>query len=309
MRSFLIVGGLMLVVGLVFVKGLVPKQAEATSSKPDPNRGEIVVEYADFESEAPPVFSTRVAEPDPEPEFEAPAEAAEPELTRTPPVETAEPAAADPAPDLQARDDIPDVVANAGEGQTVWLGDNEIKLDGSASVGGGLRYAWRQVSGPGELTIADPTAEKTTASGFPTDGDTSGDASYEFELTTTDFLGKESTATVRYKVKTAPALTIRPRAKQQLAYRDGYLLAHFEAWKTNRSDYAETFEVRSSSELTFQQLSGAAEYEISVSEARRGLTYQVTIYYPEDGSSSWLEFFVDTAEHIPAVLQFGVNWE
>jgi hypothetical protein len=94
-----------------------------------------------------------------------------------------------------------------------------------------------------------------------------------------------------------------------LALRDGYLLAHYDAWKTNATDATETFELRSPGELFIQHMGGRGSFDISGGDTGDGYAYQISVYYQEGQASTWLEFFVDTAERVPAVVQIGVSWE
>ena len=132
---------------------------------------------------------------------------------------------------------------------------------------------------------------------------------YEFQVTVRDVHGHSSTDTVRHVALAGPSLSISPRPRRWLAYRDGYMLTHYEASRTNNSGFVEIFEVRSAVELRFSQLGGEGEFEIVTNETHDGYVYLISVYYQDGVPATWLEFFVDTPERIPAVLQFSINWE
>ncbi len=309
MRSFLILGSAVVVVTLMVLNGVLPRQAGATGSAQDAHGddGPLELRYVDFEDESPPVFRRHdhdIAETDPDEEPEA----AEPPVADEGDTGEPEAGADEDWGDSYAEPAQP--VADAGPDRVLWVALNEIPLAGGESRGDGLTYSWKQVGGPHELNIADPVAAATTASGFPLEwGIDWDDAVYEFELTVSDIYGQQSVDYVQFEVKAAPVLSITPRPRRELAQRDGYLLAHYESWATNRTDSAETFEIRSRLELFLQHLGGDTNYELTVTQRRRGYLYRLTVYYQEGQSTSWLEFFADTDERIPAILQFGVNWD
>jgi len=217
-----------------------------------------------------------------------------------------------PSESLQPEQDLPAASptphADAGPDRTVWMGDHEITLDGTGSHGTELSYSWRQLSGPVDLLIDNPRAANTVAAGLAQEWPER-DATYEFELTVRDAHGREAVDVVRFTVQAAPSITVDPAARRRLAWREGYLLGHFESWKTNRTDDAEVFIIRCPSELTFHHLGGMVDFDIAPLECNSGFEYQLTLFYREPESSTFVEFFVDTPERIPAVLQFGVNWE
>ena len=310
MRSYLYLAGLALGVGLLALSGYLPRRAGAISGASDKvtDQGSgtaLEMRYTDFEEEQPfisdhPTRSRRQdtanAKPAPPPQGDT----AEPEPDQSP--------AGDE--DEQPLADHPQPVADAGVDRILWLGTDEVPLDGSGSTGDALTYAWRQVAGPYDLTIKKASAAKTVATGFPLDGWTDwDDGFYEFELMVTDAYGQQTGTSVRHVVKSAPDLHIKPKPKREFALRDGYLLAHFEVWTTNRADYAETFRLSYSSELFIERVGGDADYEIALSDAEDAYVYQVVVYYREGQPTSWLELFVDTPERVPAVVQLGVNWE
>jgi hypothetical protein len=301
MRSLFFVGGLACLAGVLFVKGYLLRSAGAAG-----NGGagtEIRFEYTNYDDERPPALPAREErprEPDPGQSQEGAA---------APPPSTGDAAASEqPAgdPEVVAADAAPH--ADAGPDRVTWMGDQQLSLDGSASRGEELSYSWRQLSGPVDLQIQNPRAAQTVASGLVQEWPEK-DPTYEFELAVRDVQGQEGVDIVYFTVKAAPDVSIIPAPKRRLAWRDGYLLAHFEAWKTNRTDETEAFAIRSPSELTFQQLSGTAEFELVPTEASSGFEYQLTVFYRDAESSTFLEFFVDTPERIPAILQFGVEWE
>lgn len=74
------------------------------------------------------------------------------------------------------------VVARAGTDRTAEE-DSTVSLDGSASVGNGLSYQWRQLSGA-DVTINNATSEQATFTAPPFD--TGGDNALEFELVVRD---------------------------------------------------------------------------------------------------------------------------
>lgn len=320
MRSFILVGGLACVAGVLFVKGYLLKPASATGNSEADTGTEIRFKYTSYADERPRALPMRPqtqpqdqAAPDPQKH----ARVSTPEGGGPPPSsdDSSSSSASDPQSpgrdvrDVQAPDsDASGPHADAGPDRVVWMGDREIRLDGSASQGESLSYLWRQLDGPVNLHIKTPRVAQTTAGGLPQEWpDTS--ATYLFELTVRDAHGQEAVDEVSVSVQAAPALTVVPAATRRLAWREGYLLAHFEAWKTNRTDDAEAFEIRSPGELTFHHLDGTAEFELTPFECDAGFAYQLSLFYREPQSSSYVEFFVESAERIPAILQFGVNWE
>ncbi len=58
------------------------------------------------------------------------------------------------------------VVANAGPDQTITLPTSSITLNGNSSTGSITSYAWSQVSGPSNATIASPSTVTTSVSGL-----------------------------------------------------------------------------------------------------------------------------------------------
>jgi len=310
MRSLLVICGLAALLAVVFLSGSLPRRARATPNTQGASSG-LELRYADYDSEGPPVAEYHSSHPSGAAEQEPPAEAAS--GARAQPAAPPEPAPEAPAepqsvPDVP-EDDASGPTADAGQDRIVWLGDDRIQLDGSASAGDGLTYYWRQTGGPVTLYIKNPAAAKTTASGLTVEPGSGADQKYEFELDVTDRQGRSASDTVTYTVKAAPALSTVPPARRELAYRDGYLFMHFQMWKTNRAEEFEVFEVRSKSELTFHHIGGRGRFEITPARSEGRYGYTITVYYLEGETTTWLEFFVDTPERVPAILQIGVNWE
>lgn len=201
----------------------------------------------------------------------------------------------------------PPPVADAGRDRVVWIGWDEIVLDGSASTGEELSYDWLQIAGARTLEIANARRARAAAElafddvpGWP-------QAAYEFELLVTDKHGRESFDSVEIVVKSAPALTISPSARRRFEYRDGYLLGHYEAWATNLETFDFTFQIVAHQELTFTRVSGG-EYDLSGGPLEGLYVYRITLYAQRDEPTSWAEFLVDTAEQVPGVVQLGVSW-
>ncbi len=203
--------------------------------------------------------------------------------------------------------DLP--AADAGQGEVVWIGWDELRLDGRGSDGVDLTYAWRQVAGPAQLEIADPDRPLTKATGLPV-GRSMGwePLLFTFELRVTDADGVYDAATVDYVVITGPELEIEPVAQRRFEPRDGYVLAHYEAWTTNLETNASDFVIKSPVRLTFTPVSGG-EYQLRHKSRSGKHTYTVTVYYPEGASSSLMEFLADTEEKVPVIIQLGVSWD
>lgn len=328
MRSMFVLGAVAIGLMLLVAKGYLPRRAGATVNSADAvsagRGGGVETRYADYEAPQPAQAAPRAHDRQPA----RPHHQTQPAREAVAPPQAAleRPAGKAHADDTGGRksqpddskqvvpppaDEQPKPVADAGPDQTVWIGRNELALDGGRSTGAGLTYAWRQVSGPRELTIAKPSAATTTATGLSdlTAATDWKDAIYELELTVTDAHGRQTSDKVRYTVRKTPALSIRPRAETRLAYRDGYLMAHYAAWKTNQADYTETFELRSPQPLFIQQLAGDTDYEIAISEAGEHYVYRVSVFCRQGRPTTSMEFFVDTAERIPAIVQLGVTWE
>jgi hypothetical protein len=96
-------------------------------------------------------------------------------------------------------------IARAGEDVSIRQPISQVVLDGSYSTDPEKRlksYAWTQVSGPVNTTIADPTGALTNVSGLTQLGD------YIFSLTVTDYDGLSHTDEVRVTI--LEALNIPP---------------------------------------------------------------------------------------------------
>lgn len=239
------------------------------------------------------------------------------ERTEPPPLPVDEPVRV-PEPTVQSEGDppVPPVaepmeppppVAAAGLDRVVWGGWGDLILDGSGSTGEGLSYRWRQVGGAQNLRIADRRAARTTAAGLEMDPDAPwDDATYEFELTVTDAQGRTATDRVTYTVRPAPLMDISPAAERRFEDRDGYPLAHYEAWTTTEASRA-TFEIVSVSPLTFTKAAGA-RYTLRSAKIGEGYVYTLTLYPQRRQPTTWVELLVESEEKIPAVVQLGVEW-
>jgi hypothetical protein len=201
------------------------------------------------------------------------------------------------------------VVANAGPDRVIWIGWDELPLDGSASEGAELTYYWRQISGPVLVTISDNAQAVASATGLlGAQRPTWRGVTYEFELAVTDASGERAVDRVKYSVQSAPALRLKPTAERHFQSHDGYELAHFVSWITNLENDESTFEISSPTELTFTKVSGSA-CELTGSKSDAGYTYQVVVYGQSGEPTSWVEFLVDTEEKVPGIIQLGVSWE
>jgi hypothetical protein len=199
-------------------------------------------------------------------------------------------------------------IAEAGDDRIVWIGWDEIVLDGKGSTKG-MAYAWRQVAGSPPLEITRPDRMTTEARGLPVGPDMGWKPRlYAFELKVTDDAGRAAVDEVEVVVLSGPELSLRPRAARSFKVRDGYLLAHYESWATASGAYETTFTIRSPNELTFTPVAGGA-YELSGRRVGRRYVYEVKVYQEESLATSWLEFLVDTDEKIPGIVQLGVSWE
>ncbi|MFH1746196.1 MAG: hypothetical protein ABIG44_04045 [Planctomycetota bacterium] len=318
MRSFLLLISLTIVVAVMILKGVLPRQAGASGSMRDEpgETGSLKLDYVDYEDEGPLLFRARermemkLNDPSEDTGNVDPTEPGDDtNLDQGDSSSTDEDSSADESwedPDA----DYSQLAAEAGADRVVWLGLDEIQLDGSKSIGDALTYSWKQIAGSHNLKIANPNAAQTSASGFPFDwGLDWDDAVYEFELTVSDAYGQESVDCVQYEVKTTPPLRISPWPKRELILRDGYYIARYESWETESVDSSVIFTVRSRSELFLQHLGGDNQYELNSTERAGRYTYEVTLFFRENQPATWVEFFVDTDQRIPAILQFGVNWE
>ncbi len=217
--------------------------------------------------------------------------------------------AAKPPPAAEPSDesDPPPPIAVAGAHRIVWSGWGDLILDGSGSTGEGLSFRWRQVGGAQRLRIADPRAARTTAAGLEADPEAPwDDATYEFELTVVDVLGREATDRVTYTVRPAPLMDISPAGERRFEDRDGYPLAHYESWIATAASRA-TFEIVSLSPLTFTR-AGGARYTLRSAKVGEGYVYTLTLYPQRRQPTTWVELLVESEEKIPAVVQLGVEW-
>lgn len=227
--------------------------------------------------------------------------------------ESAAPAPSDP-PALPAGEatqakEEPLVLADAGPDRVVWIGWDELTLDATGSTGDNLTYQWKLISGPPTLVIKNDTAPSTTAAGLLAGEKPQwGNTVCKFELTVSDPSGVQDTTTVRYVVKSAPMLKIKPMAERRFELRDGYQLAHFASWTTNIDSYEAVFEISSETELTFTKV-GGSNYSLTGGKGEKNYHYQVTVYGQTGESTAWVELLVDTDERIPGIIQLGVNWE
>ncbi len=201
-------------------------------------------------------------------------------------------------------------LADAGPDRVVWIGWDELTLDGSGSSGLGLSYQWKQLSGPTQLVIVNDRQATTTARGLLTGEALSWrNVTYKFELAITDASGRQDKDTVLYTVKSAPALSVKPPGERRFEIRDGYELAHYYSWVTNPETLESVFEISSENELTFTKVGGGASYVLGGGLEGKRYVYQVVLYARPEEPSSWIEFLVDTDEKIPAIIQLGVIWE
>lgn len=211
----------------------------------------------------------------------------------------------EPEPELE----LPLITADAGPDRTVWIGWDDLVLDGRESIGEKLTYEWVQTKGAVTLAIRDGRRPKTTAGGLlKVEKLQWRPEVYEFELTVRDPHGQEDTDAVQFRVLAAPELKISPRADRRFEVRDGFELGHYEAWATNLDSYQSVFEIKAESPLSFTKVSGG-RYAITGGEVDDEFVYQVTLYGQEGEAAAWVEFLVDTEERVPGVVLLGVNWE
>jgi hypothetical protein len=259
---------------------------------------------AAFQVAPPPAVESAVAaKAAQEPEPGSP----EPSSDQTPP--PAESAAALSPNEATAPAEVVGVFADAGPDRVVWIGWDELTLDGSGSSGQDLTYRWQQLRGPRTLAIRSETQATTVASGVLDEAPLRWrNAVYEFELTVTDASGAQNADRVKYTVSSAPPLKIKPTPERRFELRNGYQLAHFVSWITNLESYEALFEIASPTELTFTKVVGDA-CEVTGGKGDTSYLYQIVVYGQAGMPSSWVEFLVDTEDKIPAIVQLGVNWE
>jgi len=234
-----------------------------------------------------------------------------PDLPEPPP--TPEPDAGDasdePESEPPPEPDVAPLFADAGPDRVIWLGWDELPLDGSATTGSGVTCEWQQVSGPATLVIENPAALVTVARGLRAGQRASWrGVTYEYELTVTDAAGERDVDTVKYIVQAAPPLKIKPTPERRFEWQDGFELAYFTAWITNLESYEAVFEVTSPTELRFTRITGGLA-ELSGRKSEGVFVYQFTVYAQAGEATSWVEYLADTEDKVPAVVQLGVNWE
>ncbi|MBN2448530.1 MAG: hypothetical protein JXO22_17515 [Phycisphaerae bacterium] len=209
--------------------------------------------------------------------------------------------------------DWAEVVADAGADGLVWAGVPRIDLDGELSVGEELRYEWRQLSGP-PLMIEKTDAAVTFAAGLPFGGENGWATEvYVFELTVRDAAGHESSDTVTVYAQPAPDLVLVPGGAGK-SFTDKYFgnmqgvpLANFEARVSGPQGRLATFVIDADSPLNFDALE-SADFEMWYSDENGRHLYQFDVYQAGDETQTWLVFFVETEEQIPAVVRLGVDW-
>ena len=163
MRSLLVIGAIAVVVGTIALRGFLPRRASARASSSRPG---IELAYTEYDQEQSLPFVPRTR-----PDAPPPRNASRSDLDPAPdkPTPATESGSDGGARTAEPESDQPALVANAGPDQNVWLGGNELRLDGTRSFGRGLSYSWRQIGGPNDLRIKDASAPITTATGFPLD--------------------------------------------------------------------------------------------------------------------------------------------
>ncbi len=271
--------------------------SHAEDSGPQPNQGE---------SAAPPADEVPAVDVIPAP----PAQESPPTPEPPPPGEVspaAAPAGDAPAPPA-AVEEVP-LLADAGPDRVIWAGWDELPLEGSASTGQGLSYHWQQTTGPRDLMIRNVAQAVTTASGLLEDGRQNWRTSlYEFALTVTDAAGASETDYVKYTVRAAPPLKIKPTPERRFELRNGYQLPLFTSWVTNLESFEAVFELAAPGELTLTKVAGDA-CEVTGGKLDGAYLYQVIVYGQVGQATSWAEFLVNTEDNIPAIVQLGANWE
>lgn len=330
MRVVLFVCCFTLGLTLMYISGQVPRAAEAadssagyTASGADPFDRQPRVYRPVLSGTSPALSAALPAVPDVD-VHEAPATvpdaasalAPEPD-THSETAEAAQNAAAvlaeleqDPALEEELRaleEEAPAPEAQAGKDRIVWIGEPELRLDGGASKGRDLTYAWRQIDGPKTLTIVEPKLAVTSVRGLA--GATSDwyEQFYEFELTVTDAAGRQATDTVAWVVLPGPDLALQPAAQRAFVLRDGYLLGHYTCEVRAEDPEAASVEIKSPVALTITQLT-RGDYEVVRRSSDAGVTYELFLYRGSAGQNESFEFFVDTEERVPGVLQVRVMW-
>lgn len=211
--------------------------------------------------------------------------------------------------DAPPPEEWPPPAADAGKDRTVWIGWDELALDGSGSAGDELTFEWKQVEGPVTLQVSDSGASKTVATGLPLGPGMSWlPTVYAFDLTVTDARGQRATDRVEYVVLSAPELVIDPPSVRSFKVRDRYLLAHFESWVSGGSAEQFTFEILAPRALSLTKV-GGGPYELTRTRANGMRVYEVTLVADAEAATSWVELLVDTDEKIPGVVVLGVSWD
>jgi hypothetical protein len=269
-----------------------------TEDTPQPSQGESAGAAPDAVSAVDVIPAPPVQEPEPASEV--------PVAGAAPPPPAAAPATSGQPPAVV--EEVP-LYADAGPDRVIWAGWDELPLDGSASRGRNLTYLWQQISGPQDLAIEYGAHPVTTARGL-LDGARLNwrTALYEFALTVTDETGANETDYVKYTVRAAPLLRIKPAPERRFELRNGYQLAHFTSWITNLDSYEAVFEIAAPSELTLTKVAGDA-CEVTGGKLDGAYLYQAVVYGQAGQATSWVEFLVNTEDNIPAIVQLGANWE
>lgn len=203
-------------------------------------------------------------------------------------------------------EDVPAPKAKAGEDHVVWIGEPEPRLDGGASKGKDLTYAWRQIDGPKPLAIMEPKQAVTSVRGLAGASSDWYEQLYEFELTVTDTQGRQAKDTVAWVVLPGPELAMQPAAQRSFALRDGYLLGTYTCEVRAEDPEAASIEISSPVALTLTQMT-RGDYELVRRRSDGSVSYELFLYRGAGHSESF-EFFVDTEERIPGVLQVRVTW-
>jgi len=211
-----------------------------------------------------------------------------------------------------SEDPGPLVLADAGQGGVVWVGAGPLTLDASASLGMEITYAWEQESGP-PLTIAEPTAARTEASGL-----LSGDVmywdsvAYTFAVTVTDDFGDVDTRRVTYEVRAAPDVRFGSAGgniivDKNFRIMDGAPVAEYTLLLPAGGSAAAAFHVESAEGLEFEVLQ-SADYEMRDSGQKSRHLYEFSVYQMGDEPTTRLTLFLQSASGIPAIVRLEVDW-
>ena len=209
----------------------------------------------------------------------------------------------------------PRPVADAGHDATIWGGQREIALSGSASAASDVTYEWKQTRGP-TARIAAPRSPQTTAT-LPAPGADDSSSwkaiTYEFRLTVTDAAGRKDQKTVRYAVRTAPELVVTPMTEHNHSFdkyfqtSNGASLATFVSLVQTPTTNPVRFVVDSPSPLTLEP-AGAGQFEMSHYEESARHLYIVAVYQSADEAVTRIDLYAKTDEGIPAVISLSVEW-